>query len=44
VLVTEAGAVVVDSMTFVRHGEAIEKRVRGLTPTFEEASARRSRP
>ena len=31
-LVTDAGAAVVDSMTFVRQGQAIEKRVRTLTP------------
>jgi glyoxylase-like metal-dependent hydrolase (beta-lactamase superfamily II) len=32
VLVTDAGAAVVDSMTFVRQGEAIQERVRALTP------------
>jgi glyoxylase-like metal-dependent hydrolase (beta-lactamase superfamily II) len=32
VLVTGAGPVVVDSMTFVRQGDAIEERVRALTP------------
>lgn len=32
VLVTDAGAAIVDSMTFVRQGRAIEDRVRALTP------------
>jgi cyclase len=32
VLITDAGAVVVDSMTFVRQGRIIEERVHALTP------------